>query len=169
MLEQQSYELPAAGNAQDRVLFHTAVIPAPRSSFLFLSLHLLHCIPALRMEQSFHFCFKWPHVTQKVAHRLSYLSARSKHSKNTDTSNGWVTSDNPLQTLFRQSTDKEVFRVFPLHRKDSAATDHKNGTISEIWGDFPALLLLMEQRTEIEMRLKYICHVHTRTTCVVNI
>ncbi len=57
MLEQQSYELPAAGNAQDRVLFHTAVIPAPRSSFIFLSLHLLHCIPALRMEQSFHFCF----------------------------------------------------------------------------------------------------------------
>ncbi len=159
MLEQQSYELPAAGNAQDRVLFHTAVIPAPSSSFLFLSLHLLHCIPALRMEQSFHFCFNGLTSRERLPTGcLTYQLGRNtvKTHIHTDTSNGWVTSDNPLQTLFRQSTDKDVFRVFPLHRKDSAATDHKHGTISEIWGDFPALLLLMEQRTEIEMRQLYL-------------
>ncbi len=144
--------------------------PAPRSSFLFLSLHLLHCIPSLRMEQSFHLCFNG--LTSRERSPTGCLTYQREQGLNTvkthihtDTSNGWVTSDNTLQTLFRQSTDKEVFRVFPLHRKDSAATDHKHGTLSEIWGDFPALLLLMEQRTDWNETEIYLSCAHSNYLC----
>lgn len=126
------------------------MIPAPRSTFLFLSLHHLHCIPP--WEWNSHFIFALmasrharvrPPAVLPISENKVYFTTTTKN-----TTNGCnrVRSDNALQTPFKQSTDKEVWRVFPLHRKDSEATDHKHGTLSEIWGDFPAVLLLVEQR-----------------------